>query len=314
MKTSNAPVVQVALSETNPVLRSAFHAAFLRREMRGVHVCHDGRSLRQLLDNQFIDLVVCSDDLPSNDLRGLAQNIRQGQVGRNPFTLLLATSRVGARFDRRRVDHAGVDQVARKPLSISEIMALIDRMAWQRQPFVATNNYVGPSRRRALRSDHSGLGLLHVPNSLKVKLLEPGAAPRLEALVERGMSEIDLLRLNNCRMAVERASRRIAKHFHDRPMASATDLQRLRAISQGIANRYAATAYAHFAEMAACLARLADQIALRAAASQRKTAACLALLLHLAGVMRHMRLQDDEALPVVQDLAYRVNRFVDNLV
>jgi two-component system OmpR family response regulator len=313
MKTSNAPIIQVALGETNPVLRSAFQSAFQRRGMRGVHVCHDGAGLKRVLDNEFIDLVVCADDLPGTDLRGLAQNIRQGQVGCNPFALMLATSRVGARYDRRRVTQSGVDQVARKPLSLSEIMALIDRMARSRQPFIATHNYVGPSRRAALRSDLSGRDQVDVPNSLRVKLLEPGAAPRLEALIDRGMSEIDLLRLNNSRMAIERASRRIARHYHDRPMASTTDLHRLRAVAQGIANRYAATPYAHFAELAACLVRLADMVSLRARANQRKTAVSLALLLHLAQVLRYMRLQDDDALHVVQDLAYKINRFLDTL-
>jgi len=311
MKPSQASNVQIVLGETNPVLRSAFRSAFQRRGQSVVHIVHDGDTMRQTLEDQCVDLVVCADDLPNNDLRTMAQNVRQSSVGRNPFALMLATSRVGARYDRRKVVHSGVDTVARKPLSMSDITALIDRLAWARQPFVATNNYVGPSRRGSWRSDHSGRDLIEVPNSLKIKLLEPNAASRIEALIEQGVSEIDILRLNNSRNAIERAARRIAKHYADRPFASATDLQRLRTIAQGLASRYRTGRFAHFSVLAECLVGLADQVSVRTAGNMRRVAQSLELMAKLALLMRYMRLADNQALSAVQELVFQVRRYFE---
>ena len=143
--------VRTVLCETNPALRSGLQAALYGRGLRDVIICKDGPGLVKTLEDEVIDLIVCDVDLPGFDFCQMAQSVRQRDCGRNPFAMIISTLSDASVGEVRKVINAGVDRVVRKPMSMTVLTGHVDALTQSRRPFVATERYVGPSRRAQVR-------------------------------------------------------------------------------------------------------------------------------------------------------------------
>ena len=101
--------------------------------------------LNALLNENLVDLLIVDATVHEIDLCKLIRGMRQGRVGDNVFTLVLATAwwLGGGRFDR--IMRAGVDDLLRRPVSIAQIAQRVRAFLATRRPFLVTKPYVGPN-------------------------------------------------------------------------------------------------------------------------------------------------------------------------
>jgi len=305
--------VRIALCETHPALRSGFQTALYRRGLRNIEVCKDSGALIGLLQTEIIDLVICATDLPGLDFYDLIQQIRHGIIGRNPFTLVLATIAEATLDDIRHIMNAGVDRVAVKPLSMADMTACINALANARKPFVATDSYVGPSRRGTVRVEQGGDGM-DAPNTLQAKLAGLPGEARLESLIGRGRAAVGTLRLQTSCQAIARSAHRVAVHFQHRlPGQIGKELARLRSMSEGLESRYRDSGQSYLAEIAASLALLADLLGTFPPGQPRLLAIAIELIEKLGEAIRLAGLGDPHGAKAARSIAASVQGFAKSL-
>jgi DNA-binding response OmpR family regulator len=306
--------VRIALCETHPALRGGFQTALYRRGLRNIEVCKDSGALIALLQTEIVDLVICATDLPGLDFYDLIQQIRHGAIGRNPFTLILATVAEATLDDIRRIMNAGVDRVAVKPMSMGDMTACVNALATARKPFVATDSYVGPSRRATQRVEQQGSEAMDAPNTLQAKLTGTPGEGRLEMLIGRGRAALATLRLQTSCLAIARSAHRVAAHFQHRlsgPIGK--ELVRLRMMSEGLEFRYRDTGQAYLSEMGASLVLLADLLGDFPPGQARLLAVAVELLQKLGEAVRLAGLGDPHVAATVRSIAASVRGFAATL-
>jgi DNA-binding NarL/FixJ family response regulator len=306
--------VRIALCETHPALRSGFQTALYRRGLRNIEVCKDSSSLISLLQTEIIDLVICANDLPGLDFCDLIQQIRHGNVGRNPFTLVLATVADATLDDIRRIMNAGVDRVAVKPMSMGDMTACVNALANSRKPFVATESYVGPSRRGAVRADQRSDEAMEAPNTLQFKLTGQVPENRLDGVIGQGRNSLSSLRDRTACLAVSRSAHRVTGHYRRHGGgAIGRELTRLRTLSEALENRYRANADYHLCEVAASVSQLADLLMNFPSGQERQMPVAVALLDKLGEVVRLAALGERQAAATIHSIVQSVQGFVSGL-
>lgn len=306
--------VRVALCETHPALRSGFQTALYRRGFRDIEVCKDSGTLIALLQNDIIDLVICATDLPGLDFYDLIQQIRHGNVGRNPFTLVLATVADATLDEIRRVINAGVDRVAVKPMSMADMTACINALALSRKPFVATESYVGPSRRGAARADQRSDEAMEAPNTLQYKISGQGPSQRLDQVIGQGRNDLLSLRDRTTCLAVARSSRRVIGQFRRNGAgAIARELTRLHALSATLEDHYRVSADYYLKEVAASISQLADLLLAFPAGQEGQMPVAVALLDRLGEVVRLAAMGERHAVATMRSIISSVQGFIEGL-
>jgi DNA-binding NarL/FixJ family response regulator len=306
--------VRVALCETHPALRSGFQTALYRRGLRNIEVCKDSGSLISLLQTEIIDLVICATDLPGLDFCDLIQQIRHGNVGRNPFTLVLATVADATLEDIRRIMNAGVDRVAVKPMSMADMTVCVNALAVSRKPFVATDSYVGPSRRGMARADERSDEAMEAPNTLQFKMTGLVPESRLDLVIGRGRTDLISLRERTACLAVARASRRVSGQFHRHGAgAIGRELARLRALSDSLENRYRASADYYLTEVAANISQLADLLGAFPPRQENQMLVAVALLDKLGEVVLRAAFGERQEAATMRSIVKSVQGFVGGL-
>jgi CheY-like chemotaxis protein len=168
---SNKPrydTAEVALFDPVATNRSATRGALASLGFRRVQTPYDVPSLVQRLKGQNFDLVVVEVRPDPRPVLSLIQDVRQGRVGLNPFTIIVATAWTLDDDIVRKVMQSGADDLLGRPFSIGFMGQRIKQLVDARKGFVVTADYIGPDRRRdAARG--TGAPLIQAPNSLKLK-------------------------------------------------------------------------------------------------------------------------------------------------
>ncbi len=299
--------VRAVLCETNPALRSGLQAALFGKGLRELVICKDADVLAATLCEDLIDLVVCDVELPGLDFCDMAQRLRQNAFGRNPFTLLIATLSDASVGEVRRMINAGVDRVLRKPVPMNVIMDHIDALVDSRKPFVATEGYVGPTRRAAPRSDESWEELVAVPNTFRSRIVERTDDDHLRLLVEEGWAKLEEMKALSSTASINRLIDRILAHYdaNDGMGSLRTDLNRLVAVSRNLMRRSRGSAD-HIAGLASCLISVTTQIAQNPQSPQRVH---LQLLAKLGEVIKRTIRAKHDSVEVIQQIAETIERF-----
>jgi len=304
--------VWVALCETHPALRGGLQTALYRLGLRNIEVCKDSTSLIWLMQTRIVDLVICATDLPGIDFRDLVQQIRHGTIGRNPFALVVATMSEPTLDDVRQAMNAGVDRVAIKPMSMADIVGCVNALAQGRKPFVATNSYVGPTRRGPSRVG-GGDEAMPAPNTLQARLAGTSEY-KLETMISSGRAAVDTLRLQTSCLAVARSGHRVATHFTKRldgPIGK--ELSRLRTMSRALGDNHRNSVQYHLAEIASSLVLLADLLDDFPPAQMRMLPVAVELLKKLSEAVRLAGLGDPNVTETVHAIAITVRTFAANL-
>jgi len=100
----------------------------------------------------------------------VVQSIRQGRLGANPFLVVIVTTWRRDGDLVAKVVNSGADDVVVRPFSTSQLGERIRAQIERRKPFVVTQEYSGPDRRRD--SSRPGAECFEVPNTLRLRALD----------------------------------------------------------------------------------------------------------------------------------------------
>jgi CheY-like chemotaxis protein len=307
--------VRIVLGETNPELRSAFQLALYRRGFRDIEICKDITTLVAMLQTHFVDLMILASDFPGLEFADLVQQMRNQTIGRNPFSLVLATIQDPTLPQLRKVVNAGVDRIVNKPLSMSDMIAAVNGLATMRKPFVASDSYVGPTRRVAARPDQLPEEMIDVPNPLRAKLEDGLTTESLEPLVGATMGHLKEMRTRNCCSAIGRSIRRLASHMQgngDKAMVT-QELSRLLSLSEAAKCRFGGTSLNHIATIANSLGLLVERIAALSSDSTEMRQISLELLQKLGITITRLGLGEPANNATLEEIAHRVRFFVHRI-
>jgi CheY-like chemotaxis protein len=153
---------------------------------RHIAACDTLGQFSVLLGIENPDLVFLDIDARPDDTYQTIRGIRDGEVGEDPFVVIVA---VTGRPDAESVEAAlgaGADDMVVKPISALALQQRIVTQIDGRKEFIATDDYLGPDRRAEIRNlDAADVVSIVVPNALRFAATgDAAAAPSAERIQE----------------------------------------------------------------------------------------------------------------------------------
>jgi DNA-binding response OmpR family regulator len=213
--------VKMIVAEQDAVFAGNIIDALSSRGIREPAICRSAEALRSALGGAP-DLIICDVDLPGLDVCSVAQDIRFGRLGRNPFAVVIATARPSTGTDLNKVMQSGVDYIVLKPMTADQVLRRIDGFTRSRKPFVVTEDFIGPSRRAKRRNDGSDDDMTPVPNTLRIKVLHNDRLSLLGKVLEVGLQRMGKKKSETQVKSVSRLTRRIVDLHKQATVAGAT--------------------------------------------------------------------------------------------
>lgn len=198
----------MVLGEPDPIFSTNIVDALSSRGIRDPAICRGFELLVAALA-QPVDLLLCDVDLPGLDFCAMAQDIRHGRLGNNPFTVLIATARPSTMIDLGKVFVSGIDYIVIKPMTADLVVRRVDGFTKNRKPFVVTEDFIGPNRRTKRRNDGSDDDITPVPNTLRVKVLHNDRVALMPKLLEAGLERLGKKKAEVQVKAIGRLTRRL---------------------------------------------------------------------------------------------------------
>jgi len=164
---ANLASVTVFVGEKDYHLRQQMRDVFMAAGIKNVSTHSDVKSLRDLMMDVPPDLLMLSDNFDEG-VYGLIREIRFNQFGHNPFVIISMLAGPRGTENVAKAIEAGTDDVVIKPLDARKFHERLRLLAYYRQPFVATNEYVGPDR-KGDTAQLPGATRVHVLNTLREK-------------------------------------------------------------------------------------------------------------------------------------------------
>jgi len=129
----------------------------------------DISALTDILERVSYDLLLIDCTQQTEALSSIIQGIRFGDLGLNPYLVIMATTWTLSGFLVRKIIDAGADDLLGRPYATSNMIKRLKGQIELRKRFVVTSDYVGPDRRNQKRSGQDE-NLIDVPNSLRAKV------------------------------------------------------------------------------------------------------------------------------------------------
>ncbi len=171
--------VSVLIAEQAEPIRAAMLAMLKQQGIAQCRGVHDLKRMKLALKEHPFDLVVAADDLDADVFRTL-RSVRMGQLGANPFSVItVMVDQTNARSLKRSM-LCGADDILLKPVVPRKVFERAKHIAYNRLPFAATKDYIGPYRKQI--GLHPSTPLLEVLNTLRDKM--EGKSFSLESLKE----------------------------------------------------------------------------------------------------------------------------------
>lgn len=164
---ANLSSLTVYVGEKDYHQRQLLREMFIGEGIKNVSTHSDMETLRSLMFDLPPDLLVLSDNFDP-DVFKLVREVRFNQVGLNPFIIISMLVAQNRGDNIKKAIDAGADDVVIKPLDTKKMHERLRLIAYYRQPFVATSDYVGPDRKG---QEHAvpGARRVHVLNTLREK-------------------------------------------------------------------------------------------------------------------------------------------------
>jgi DNA-binding NarL/FixJ family response regulator len=143
--------------------RDALHDVGFRR----FHEISDLAEVQTRLAGIGCDVLICDAETGGGLATKLFHDIRQGDVGSDPFLPIIATTWEPKRELVTEIVSSGADLLLTLPMTIGKMKTAIETLINKRKPFVVTSDYIGPDRRSNPRDDDNAIPQIKVPNRLR---------------------------------------------------------------------------------------------------------------------------------------------------
>jgi DNA-binding response OmpR family regulator len=164
----NRGAVLVVLVDNNVSVATTLCGGFRVLGYGDVKLMRDVEALEAALHGPGFDLIIGDADIQDGALLNLVRRLRNGDIGRNPFTAVIVTTWNKDWTIVRSAIDAGVDDILVNPISPGRLSERIQTIVERRKPFIVTADYTGPERRRD-PNRVSTIPAFFPPNSLAEK-------------------------------------------------------------------------------------------------------------------------------------------------
>jgi DNA-binding response OmpR family regulator len=164
----NRATVSLALVDNNVSVGTTLCGSFRVMGYGKIKLIRDVAGLEAALHGPGFDLIIGSADIEDGAFLELVKRLRNGDVGRNPFTAVIVTTWSRSWATVRRAIDSGADDVLLSPVSPGGLSDHIQAIVGNRKPFIVTADYTGPERRRD-PTRVSTIPAFHPPNTLSEK-------------------------------------------------------------------------------------------------------------------------------------------------
>jgi DNA-binding response OmpR family regulator len=149
--------------------RNATRASLYSLGFRKVDLAPSLEILTQQILETNPDLLLLEVTGAEGEVCQFAQSIRQGEVGNNPFIVIIVTTWRRDGTVVGKVINSGADDLVARPISTQMLGDRIASQIERRKGFAVTFDYIGPDRRRD--PARRGGECLEVPNSLRLRTI-----------------------------------------------------------------------------------------------------------------------------------------------
>ncbi len=156
----------------------------------------DFAAARQGLNNQRVELVTLELNAEDFGSLSLINDIRDNTLGLDPFVPILLTTWDAKLKALRPVIGSGADDIILYPFSTTQMGQRIDALVRHRKPFVVSEDYFGPDRRKAAALENDPTSIV-VPNALQAHVQGRRDAAPNSARIEETLAELRRLKLRN---------------------------------------------------------------------------------------------------------------------
>jgi DNA-binding response OmpR family regulator len=163
--------VRVMLADARSHIRSTMKTALAHAGLDNVD--HTGTIdvvAESMDDGLGPDILICDMGMRDGETCDLVQAVRQHQIGKNPFLCIIGITWNPTEAEVQKVIDSGIDLLVAAPMSPKRILDRLEALVYNRPPFIITNDYVGPDRRKEPDREQT-LPLVSVPNTLRAKAL-----------------------------------------------------------------------------------------------------------------------------------------------
>ncbi len=196
---------EILLYDTIAGSRQATRSILFNLGFRNIQTISKLGEFKEELDGGAHDLVIADLTDQVDEVSHLVSRVRRGDIGANPFVVVILTSFELSALGLESALSSGADDLLMRPLSTGQIQRRIRALVEVRKDFVVTSDYIGPDRRtdpeRPTKAE-----LVEVPNSLRACVEEGPVSARETANqiaeMREKVAEEHLLRLS-VRMGVE---------------------------------------------------------------------------------------------------------------
>lgn len=137
--------------DDNAHMRGLVRAILLSFGIRQVVEAADAETGLKLLGENEFDLAFVDFRLGERDGLTFCRDIRIGEDSPNPYLPIIMITAYSETSRVKQAVDAGIDEFLVKPVRASDVAVRINSVVQRRRPFVRSENFFGPDRRR--RSD-----------------------------------------------------------------------------------------------------------------------------------------------------------------
>lgn len=153
---SSLQALQVLLVDDNQHMRAITSAVLQSAGVRTVREAADGGAALEVLRDQAVDLAIVDFNMFPLDGVEFTRLVRNSPDTANPYLPIIMMTGHSEKSRVYEARDAGVTEFVVKPITAKAILDRIQSVIFRPRPFVKTEDYFGPDRRRTSASNYKG--------------------------------------------------------------------------------------------------------------------------------------------------------------
>jgi CheY-like chemotaxis protein len=140
--------LSVLLVENSQHMRRIIRTILNSLGVKKIAEAEDAAAGLKLSQETDVDLIICSWHAEVIDGPEFVKMVRSDEASRNPFVPIIMLSAFTEKFRITKARDAGVNEFLAKPISPKSLYQRIATIIEKPRPFIRTDSYFGPCRRR----------------------------------------------------------------------------------------------------------------------------------------------------------------------
>lgn len=153
---SSLSALQVLLVDDNQHMRAITSAVLASAGVKKVREAADGGAALEILREHAVDLAIVDFNMFPLDGAEFTRLVRNSPDSPNPYLPIIMMTGHSERSRVYEARDAGVTEFVVKPITAKAILDRIQAVIFRPRPFVKTEGYFGPDRRRTDASNYKG--------------------------------------------------------------------------------------------------------------------------------------------------------------